>query len=132
MANLVVSETESGERFRAREHAERSPPCHCGYPSEKGQDHRRRRAISGDVGNTRAELVGGFRLIGVGRLASNTEIVTSCEVTYTRSCLVGSPHSPARWEGPPEGGVANIWFIAFSPLAELITNGARKGLRPPK
>jgi hypothetical protein len=80
--------------------------------------------VSADFGDTGPS---DFRLIAVGRLARNPEMLTNGELTYTRFCLVGGPCPPASWEGPARGGVTSIWFVAFNPLAELIADGARKG-----
>jgi len=68
-----------------------------------------------------------FKMIAVGNLAGNPELIANGERVYTRLCLVGNDYY-----GREEGGnaceiVTSIWFTAFGVLGEALAKNALRG-----
>jgi single-strand DNA-binding protein len=68
-----------------------------------------------------------FKLIAVGNLARNPELVAKGEVFYTRFCLVGNDYAGRDEEGAAREVVTTLWFTAFGPQGEAIAKHALKG-----
>jgi single-strand DNA-binding protein len=68
-----------------------------------------------------------FKLIAVGNLARNPELVAKGEVFYTRFCLVGNDYGGRDEEGSAREFITSLWFTAFGALGEAIAKNALKG-----
>ena len=68
-----------------------------------------------------------FKLIAVGNLARNPELVAKGEVSYTRFCLVGNDYGRRDEDGSVRELVTSLWFTAFGAQGELIAKKALKG-----
>ena len=68
-----------------------------------------------------------FKLIAIGNLARNPELVAKSETLYTRFCLVGNDYAGTDEEGAAREVVTSLWFVAFGALGEAIAKNARKG-----
>lgn len=68
-----------------------------------------------------------FKLIAVGNLARNPELVAKGETLYTRFCLVGNDYAGRDEEGSAREVVTSLWFTAFGSLGEAIAKNALKG-----
>jgi single-strand DNA-binding protein len=68
-----------------------------------------------------------FKLIAVGNLARNPELIAKGEVFYTRFCLVGNDYAGRDEEGAAREVVTTLWFTAFGPHGEAIAKHALKG-----
>ena len=68
-----------------------------------------------------------FKLIAVGNLARNPELVAKGEMLYTRFCLVGNDYAGRDEEGAAREVITSLWFTAFGALGEAIAKNALKG-----
>jgi single-strand DNA-binding protein len=68
-----------------------------------------------------------FKLIAVGNLARNPEVVTKGEMLYTRFCLVGNDYVGRDEEGATREVITTLWFTAFGVQGEVIARNALKG-----
>ena len=68
-----------------------------------------------------------FKLIAVGNLARNPELVAKSETLYTRFLLVGNDYAGRDEEGAAREVVTSLWFVAFGALGEAVAKNARKG-----
>jgi single-strand DNA-binding protein len=68
-----------------------------------------------------------FKLIAIGNLARNPELVAKSETLYTRFCLVGNDYAGRDEEGAAREVVTSLWFVAFGALGEAVAKHARKG-----
>jgi single-strand DNA-binding protein len=68
-----------------------------------------------------------FKLIAVGNLARNPELVAKNDTVYTRFCLVGNDYAGRDEEGAAHEVVTTLWFVAFGALGEAIAGNALKG-----
>jgi single-strand DNA-binding protein len=68
-----------------------------------------------------------FKLIAVGNLARNPELVAKSETLYTRFLLVGNDYAGRDEEGAAREVVTTLWFVAFGALGEAVAKNARKG-----
>jgi single-strand DNA-binding protein len=68
-----------------------------------------------------------FKLIAIGNLAKNPELVAKGDVSYTRFCLIGNDYAGKEEDGSAREVVTSLWFVAFGALGEAIANNARKG-----
>ena len=68
-----------------------------------------------------------FKLIAVGNLARNPELVAKSDTLYTRFCLVGNDYAGRDEEGAAREVVTTLWFVAFGALGEAVAKNARKG-----
>jgi single-strand DNA-binding protein len=68
-----------------------------------------------------------FKLIAVGNLARNPELVAKSDTLYTRFCLVGNDYAGRDEEGAPREVVTTLWVVAFGALGEAVAKNARKG-----
>jgi single-strand DNA-binding protein len=68
-----------------------------------------------------------FKLMAVGNLARNPELVAKGETSYTRFCLVGNDYAGHDEEGSAREIVTSLWFVAFGAMGEAVSKNARKG-----
>jgi single-strand DNA-binding protein len=68
-----------------------------------------------------------FKLIAVGNLARNPELVAKSETLYTRFLLVGNDYAGIDEEGAAREVVTTLWIVAFGALGEAVAKNARKG-----
>jgi single-strand DNA-binding protein len=68
-----------------------------------------------------------FKLIAVGNLARNPELVAKSETLYTRFLLVGNYYAGIDEEGAAREVVTTLWIVAFGALGEAVAKNARKG-----
>jgi single-strand DNA-binding protein len=68
-----------------------------------------------------------FKLIAVGNLARDPELVAKSETLYTRFCLVGNDYAGRDEEGAAREVVTSLWFVAFGGLGEAVAKNTRKG-----
>jgi len=68
-----------------------------------------------------------FKLIAIGNLARNPELVAKSDTLYTRFCLVGNDYAGRDEEGAAREVVTSLWFVAFGALGEAVAKNALKG-----
>jgi single-strand DNA-binding protein len=68
-----------------------------------------------------------FKLMAVGNLARNPELVAKGDTLYTRFCLVGNDYAGRDEEGAAREVVTSLWFVAFGALGEAVAKNALKG-----
>ena len=68
-----------------------------------------------------------FKLIAVGNLLRNPELVAKGDTLYTHFCLVGNDYAGRDEEGAAREVVTSLWFVAFGALGEAVAKHARKG-----
>jgi len=68
-----------------------------------------------------------FKLIAIGNLAKNPELVAKGDVSYTRFCLIGNDYAGKEEDGSAREVVTSLLFVACGALGEAIANNARKG-----
>lgn len=68
-----------------------------------------------------------FKLIAVGNLARNPELVAKNETSYAKLCLVGNDYAGKDEEGAAREVVITLWFVAFGAMGEALAHNARKG-----
>jgi single-strand DNA-binding protein len=68
-----------------------------------------------------------FKLIAVGNLARNPELVAKGDVLYTRFMLVGNDYLGRDEEGAAREVVSTLWITAFGAQGEAIAKNVRKG-----
>ena len=68
-----------------------------------------------------------FTLTAVGNLASNPELVTKNDTSYTRFCIVGNDYAGKDEEGAAREVTTSLWFVAFGAMGEALARNARKG-----
>ena len=68
-----------------------------------------------------------FKLIAVGKLARNPELVAKGETMYTRFLLVGNDYMGRDEDGAAREIVTSMWITAFDALGEAIAKNALKG-----
>jgi single-strand DNA-binding protein len=68
-----------------------------------------------------------FKLIAIGNLARNPELVAKSETLYTRFCLVGNDYAGRDEEGAAREIVTSLWFVAFGAMGEAVAKNCRKG-----
>jgi len=68
-----------------------------------------------------------FKLIAVGNLLRNPELVAKGDTLYTRFCLVGNDYAGRDEEGAAREVVTSLWFVAFGALGEAVAKNALKG-----
>ncbi len=68
-----------------------------------------------------------FRVVAVGNLAKNPELIAKGEISYTRFCLIGNDYAGKDDDGGARETVTSLWFVAFGALGEAIAKNARKG-----
>jgi len=68
-----------------------------------------------------------FKLIAVGNLARNPELVAKGDVLYTRFMLVGNDYLGRDEEGAAREVVSTVWITAFGAQGEAIAKNVRKG-----
>src|SRR5438552_3652467 len=72
-------------------------------------------------------VMNSFKLIAVGNLARNPELVAKGEMLYTRFCLVGNDYAGRDEEGAAREVITSLWITAFGALGEAIAKNALKG-----
>ena len=68
-----------------------------------------------------------FKLIAVGNLARNPELVAKGDVLYAKFLLVGNDYAGRDAEGAALEAVTTLWFTAFGAVGEAIAKNALKG-----
>jgi len=68
-----------------------------------------------------------FKLVAVGNLARNPELVAKNETSYAKFCLVGNDYAGKDEEGAAREIVTTLWFVAFGAIGEALARNARKG-----
>jgi single-strand DNA-binding protein len=68
-----------------------------------------------------------FKLIAVGNLARNPDLVAKGDTLYTRFCLIGNDYAGQDEEGGSREVITSLWFTAFGGLGEAIAKNALKG-----
>jgi single-strand DNA-binding protein len=68
-----------------------------------------------------------FKLIAIGNLARNPELVAKGETLYTRFLLVGNDYAGIDEQGAAREVVTTLWIVAFGALGEAVAKNARKG-----
>jgi single-strand DNA-binding protein len=68
-----------------------------------------------------------FKLIAIGNLARNPELVAKSETLYTRFLLVGNDYAGIDEQGAAREVVTTLWIVAFGALGEAVAKNARKG-----
>jgi single-strand DNA-binding protein len=68
-----------------------------------------------------------FTVTAIGNLASNPELATKGDTSYTRFCLVGNDYAGKDERGNVREVVTSLWFTAFESLGEAIAKNALKG-----
>ncbi|HSY05777.1 MAG TPA: single-stranded DNA-binding protein [Steroidobacteraceae bacterium] len=68
-----------------------------------------------------------FKLIAIGNLARNPELVAKNETSYAKFCLVGNDYAGKDEEGAAREVVTTLWFVAFGAMGEALASNARKG-----
>jgi len=68
-----------------------------------------------------------FKLIAVGNLARNPELVAKGDTLYAKFLLVGNDYVGRDEEGAAREVVTSLWFTAFGAMGEAIAKNALKG-----
>lgn len=68
-----------------------------------------------------------FKLIAIGNLARNPELVAKGDTLYAKFLLVGSDYAGRDEEGATREVVTALWFTAFGAMGEAIAKNALKG-----
>jgi len=68
-----------------------------------------------------------FKLIAVGNLARNPELVAKGDTLYAKFLLVGNDYAGRDEEGAAREVVTSLWFTAFGAMGEAIAKNALKG-----
>jgi len=68
-----------------------------------------------------------FKLVAVGNLARNPELVAKGDTLYTRFCLIGNDFAGRDEDGAAKEVVTSLWFVAFGGLGETLARTGRKG-----
>jgi single-strand DNA-binding protein len=68
-----------------------------------------------------------FKVLAIGNLARNPELVASNGSLRTRLCLVGNDYIGRDEEGEAREVVTSLWFTAFGALGEALAKNCRKG-----
>jgi single-strand DNA-binding protein len=68
-----------------------------------------------------------FKLIAVGNLARNPELVAKGDTLYAKFLLVGNDYAGRDEEGAIRELVTSLWFVAFGAMGEAIAKNALKG-----
>ena len=68
-----------------------------------------------------------FKLMAVGNLLRNPELVAKGDTSYTHFCLVGNDYAGRDEEGAAREVVTSLWFVAFGALGEAVAKNALKG-----
>src|SRR3569833_1402261 len=68
-----------------------------------------------------------FKLIAVGNLARNHELVAKGDTLYAKFLLVGNDYVGRDEEGAAREVVTSLWFTAFGAMGEAIAKNALKG-----
>jgi single-strand DNA-binding protein len=68
-----------------------------------------------------------FKLIAVGNLARNPELVAKGDTLYAKFLLVGNDYVGRDEEGASREFVTTLWFTAFGAMGEAIAKNALKG-----
>src|ERR1700761_6443688 len=68
-----------------------------------------------------------FKLIAVGNLARNPELVAKGDTLYAKFLLVGNDYAGRDDEGATREIVTTLWFTAFGAMGEAIAKNALKG-----
>lgn len=68
-----------------------------------------------------------FKIIAIGNLAKNPELMEKGDVSYVRFCLIGNDYAGRNEEGDAREVTTSLWFVAFGPMGESIARTARKG-----
>jgi single-strand DNA-binding protein len=68
-----------------------------------------------------------FRLIAIGNLARDPDVIAKGDKPYTRVCLVGTDYAGRDEQGEHREVVTTLWFVAFGSIGEAIGKYCRKG-----
>jgi single-strand DNA-binding protein len=68
-----------------------------------------------------------FKLIAIGNLARNPDLVAKDDTLYTRFLLVGNDYNGRDEDGAAREVITSLWFVAFGGLGEAVAKHARKG-----
>jgi single-strand DNA-binding protein len=68
-----------------------------------------------------------FKLVAVGNLARNPELVAKGDTLYAKFLLVGNDYAGRDEEGAIREVVTSLWFVAFGAMGEAIAKNALKG-----
>jgi len=74
-----------------------------------------------------ASHMNSFTLTAIGNLASNPELGTKGDTTYSRFCLIGNDYAGKDADGTAREAATSVYFVAFGALGETIARTARKG-----
>jgi single-strand DNA-binding protein len=68
-----------------------------------------------------------FKLLAVGNLARNPELVAKGDTLYAKFLLVGTDYAGRDEQGAVREYVTSLWFTAFGAMGEAIAKNALKG-----
>lgn len=68
-----------------------------------------------------------FKVLAIGNVAKNPELVAKGDVSYVRFCLIGNDYAGRDEDGSTREVTTSVWFVAFGQLGETIARNARKG-----
>lgn len=68
-----------------------------------------------------------FKVLAVGNLARNPELIAASGSLRTRLCLVGNDYVGRDEEGEAREVITSLWFTAFGTLGEALAKNCLKG-----
>ena len=68
-----------------------------------------------------------FKVLAIGNLAKNPELIEKGDVSYVRFCLIGNDYAGKDEDGAAREVTTSLWLVAFGPMGEAIARTARKG-----